>query len=184
MDREAGFTLMETLVALALVGMVSLLLFEGMRFTSTAWQGREARADGLAGAIAAGDGLRAALTAASDPRILQDFSGDASRLTLITGFAPAPEQSAAARHVEIWADGGALRSRSRNLEADTWQREVVIARGVTAVAFRYHGGARGWIAEWDLPDRLPQLVEMRIETETLRHWPAIVVAPGTGPVRH
>lgn len=45
---EAGFTLVELLVALTLLGLVSVVLFGGLRFGTRAWEAGNARAERLA----------------------------------------------------------------------------------------------------------------------------------------
>ncbi len=44
----AGFTLIELLVALTLLGLVSVVLFGGLRFGTRAWEAGNARAERLA----------------------------------------------------------------------------------------------------------------------------------------
>jgi general secretion pathway protein J len=45
---EAGFTLLELLVALTLLGLISVVLFGGLRFGTRAWEAGNVRADRLA----------------------------------------------------------------------------------------------------------------------------------------
>ncbi len=48
LESESGFTLIELLVALTLLGLISVVLFGGLRFGSRAWEAGNVRAEQLA----------------------------------------------------------------------------------------------------------------------------------------
>ncbi len=48
LESEAGFTLIELLVALTLLGLISVVLFGGLRFGTRAWEAGNVRAEQLA----------------------------------------------------------------------------------------------------------------------------------------
>jgi len=85
-----GFTLVELLIALSLVGLITLLLFGGLRLGARAWEGVEATADRTAELRVARNFLeRALLQARMVSLTLQGetrhiFSGDSETLELAT----------------------------------------------------------------------------------------------------
>lgn len=180
---EAGFTMVETLVALALVAIVSLLLFEGMRFSSLAWQGRADRAGALTAALAASDALREIAQGAVDPNLQQDMQGQSDGMKLITVQAAAPGISRRAVHLSVFAQDGILIAESRDIGAEVATTQQELARGIKSVSFRYLDQSGGtWSDSWGRPEVLPRLIEVRLQVDGLAHWPAIVVAPGSDPV--
>ncbi|MEA3278179.1 MAG: prepilin-type N-terminal cleavage/methylation domain-containing protein, partial [Pseudomonadota bacterium] len=96
---EGGFTLVELLIALALIGLITLLLFSGLRLGSRAWEAVEATADRTAELRIVRNFLERALVQARAVEVTLDaedrlvFSGDAENLELA---APLSESSAVA----------------------------------------------------------------------------------------
>jgi general secretion pathway protein J len=84
-----GFTLVELVIALALIGLISLLLFAGLRLGTRAWEGVEAAAERTAEPRIARNFLERALTQARPARLTYDaeqilvFAGDAQNLELV-----------------------------------------------------------------------------------------------------
>ncbi|WP_338115555.1 prepilin-type N-terminal cleavage/methylation domain-containing protein [Thiococcus pfennigii] len=82
----AGFTLVELLIALALIALILLLLFSGLRLGSRAWEGVEGLAERGAERRVARQFLTAALLQARDAAVEFDgeprpvFAGDAQHL--------------------------------------------------------------------------------------------------------
>src|SRR3954466_6122521 len=94
-DRDAGFTLVEVLVALALFSLLAVLLFDNVKFGLQAWRSGSARADALQRDVAAQDVLRRLIgnlypmmlgEGSAQRRI--DFDGQAESLEFL-GDAPA-----------------------------------------------------------------------------------------------
>lgn len=90
-----GFTLVEMLIALSLVGLIVLLLFSGLRLGSRSWEGVEAAAERTAELRVVRNFLERALLQARSTRVTFDaeqrlvFAGDAEGLELV---APLAEQ--------------------------------------------------------------------------------------------
>ena len=88
-SRCPGFTLVELVIALALIGLITLLLFSGLRLGTRAWEGVEARAERTAGPRLARNFLTRELTQARPMQITFDaeqilvFSGDAENLEFV-----------------------------------------------------------------------------------------------------
>lgn len=86
---SAGFTLVELLIALALVSLIVLLLFSGLRLGTHAWEGVETIAERTAGPRIARSFLARILTQARPARVSFEaedvlvFAGDAENLELV-----------------------------------------------------------------------------------------------------
>jgi general secretion pathway protein J len=197
--RQAGFTLVETLVCLALAGLVGVLLLNAVRVAG----GASAAAAWAAGAEevqSVRDHLRRTLGSLAQRR------PDGRRPTLRGGpdglvAALAPDQALerpteiAVTLAQVPAGGGAfdlLESRSE-AEAPPGQpaappsREAILGR-IAALSLRYYGatadGAQPlWLPAWSRPDRPPLLVEIQVAFPPAdsRRWPPLLIALDAGP---
>jgi general secretion pathway protein J len=188
MAMDAGFTLLELLVALVICGFVLTSLAEGTRFGLLSWsiETRLTRgnddleiADGivrhLIEGMDAGGGI--------DPA---QMSGGEDRFecvsTLPNADGPVPVRRIAGelrvtddhRLVLKWRPySRALYSGSRPATTET---ELV--RGLARIKVFYWGQGGNWINAWH-SDSLPVLVRVRLQFPDgdSRHWPDIVAAP-------
>ena len=82
----SGFTLIELLIALAMISLITLLLFSGLRLGSRAWEGVDAAAERVGAVRLAHDFLERALTQARSATLVFDggvvsiFAGEAERM--------------------------------------------------------------------------------------------------------
>ena len=163
--RIGGFTLIELLVALTLFGVISVVLFGGLRFGTRVWEAGDARAQALAEVEAVQGILRRYMSQAVVPQPFgrpvrgpKPFLGEADRLRLVT-IAPAHIGVGGLYQVEIaMADDPSLDEQSLELKwtlyrADEPKRiqEVeadedtlvggrrTLLTGVQSIAFRYYG---------------------------------------------
>jgi general secretion pathway protein J len=197
---EAGFTLLELLIALTLLGLLTTLIFGGLRLATQAWSRVDDRAGDAADLRAVADVLRHALGAAypvyatadpTDPTIA--FDGEADSVFLV---APLPPAIGAGIPAELrFAVAGNGRSRALVMgwrldlpAADGGgplpEQRIELLRHVRAIRFAYFGpdatgGAPIWQWEWAGRDRLPDLVRIRIERDetSLPDWPAFTAEP-------
>jgi general secretion pathway protein J len=189
---EAGFTLIEVLIGIALLAMLGVLIADGIRLGGRAWNNAERQTGNsdemvLLQSLFRRTILRAAPAFGSaDPRDMTiAFAGDADTLTLT---APQPG---------TLFDGPWVRERfylgpngaSRALFV-AWQRDgapptgpVLLLDHVRAIRFAYFGpggagGAPDWQDSWQNRSRLPDLVRVAIARDDarLRAWPELVVA--------
>lgn len=88
-SQFSGFTLVELVIALALVSLISLLLFSGLRLGTRTWEGVEAVAERTAEPRVARNFLQRALTQARPAWLTLDaeeilvFAGDAQNLEFV-----------------------------------------------------------------------------------------------------
>lgn len=169
---ESGFTLVEVLVALALVSLLAAALYQGLRIGHQAWSALSARAAAVDEMGVAHRLVREVieqaypLPAPTAQGFQVDFRGQTKGLVFWT---PPPE---------IWAyPGGLIQARlqlretdhrrdlvlalSENLANPARTEEIVLLRGIADLAIDYYG-ATDWTNAWQNQPRLPQLVRLRI----------------------
>lgn len=191
MRRNAGFTLLEVLVALAILGFVALGLTRGVRFGLLAWD-RQSRIIATRGELDAIDRVLRRLIEHMDPGTQREpprIVGLARGLEFNTDLGPAAGPLGV-REAEaaLLMEGGRLllrwrpRSRGARFGPPPPPTETELLRGVEALEIAYWGpagdGAVAWHAEWR-ERSLPLLVRLRLRFggSPARRWPDIVVAP-------
>lgn len=195
---EAGFTLLELLVAMTLLGLLMVLIFGGLRFGARVWERSAVHTSGtddvriaqtlirreIEGAypyLLAGNGIQ--------PHI--DFEGSAEGLTFLAPLPNAVLPAGRAR-VKLFAvtDGGSsrlvvqMRPELAAGDDEKTSEEDTLLAGLSAVRFSYFGSERpgeapSWHDSWYGAMRLPALVrfEVTFAKGDTRLWPELVVAP-------
>jgi general secretion pathway protein J len=198
---QRGFTLLELVIALAIVGALLVVAFGGMRVALAAWTQGEARAEvhqHLRGvALILGRALggtypyRAPVGVAPDPVLL--FRGADARLEFVTQTPPFPFQipvafAAVVLSVESDDQGPALVVRQRSLpnrepfaEAEVFLRDAAVQR----IQLSYLNASGQWADAWDpeTEDALPRAVRITVSTvrgERVDELPPLTVALRTG----
>lgn len=198
---DAGFTLVELLVAFALLGLC-VAMFPGMlRLGTRAWeaQGELERAGDAGLALhALEQKLAGALPLRDlDPatrRLRFGFDGDARRLAFIA----ASDNGPAGAGVYRWQlepasrddTGLVMRIALLGEAADVAMETRTLLRDATAVRFRYHGSQplgdepAQWHDAWTRGDALPGLVEIAVDSAGPQREPRrLVVALRVGSRR-
>lgn len=178
----AGFTLLELLIALSIVGALLVIAFGGLRVAVSAWGRGEDRAEVqqhargvaqiLVRSVAAAYPYKGALGDAPEQRLL--FKGSENRLELVTKAAPFPPGVPGAFTAVVIAfedegQGGALVVRQRVLpNREPFTRAAVVLRdpALQALELRYLGDNGSWVDTWDAETekKLPQAVRLRFST--------------------
>ena len=190
----AGFTLVELLIGLVLLGFLTMLMLTGFEVTTGAWRRTDAR--GLAGRElqSAQDFLRDRLSQAY-PAVLTDESGGhyidfSGGPDAVEFLAPLPERFGARAfvHYRLYFDGSALRlawSVPGRHDADAEQpTETVVLDKLSAVAITYFGlddpdELPHWQAEWRGHGGLPPLIRIHVDrvASATAAWPDLEIAP-------
>ena len=186
MRRAAGFTLLEILVALAVMALLIVLLDQGVAFglRASAMQVR-AEADGTAD-LPTVDTLLRSLVADADPGIFPEpasLKGTATTLSLLTAMTGADGRRERVDAV-LFASGGQLRLRwtphrhIASFDSGPPAQETTLLDGVSALRIDYAAPSHAdWQPSWS-GEALPALVRLRITfASAARHWPPIVAAP-------
>lgn len=178
---ERGFTLVELMIALAIVGALLAVAFGGLRVALAAWRQGEDRAEAhqhvravatiLTRAVAATYPYRAPRERAPEPALL--FRGGPSRIEFVTQAAPFPLQLPIAFTAVILSleegDHPGLVVRERALpNQNPFAGAAVVFRdpAVTALGFRYMDASGSWADTWEADRAMPRAVRISV-TATL-----------------
>jgi general secretion pathway protein J len=200
--RERGFTLLELLVAITLLGLLMAALFGALRLGARVWETGEARLDASARVQVAQDFLRQQLSQTVPLAEIADdpgdsgamlFDGASARLRFVSLL---PEHlGAGASLIELAlnepAQGGqasdlVIRLRpldlSGNGEVDPRTEERVLIEGIESLEINYfgaeaQGGEPVWWREWQGQRSLPRLIRVRVgfPQGDGRSWPELIV---------
>ncbi len=196
--RQGGFTLLELLVAITLMGLVLVVLYSGLRLGLNSWDSGERRAEATNRLRSVQEFLRRQL--AQSMTVYETNRDRRERFVIFAGrsegiefVAPMPARL---------GQGGLYRMRIGMVDSQLqlrWrpylpgdpaageERETVLLDGVSAVEWAYFGPERNndqesprWRADWASTERRPLLVRLNL---TLRgeSWPDLVVALVEGP---
>jgi general secretion pathway protein J len=186
--REAGFTLLEILVALLVLGLLMAGLAQGTAFGVHAWNtqiGYVARNSDLDGA----DRILRLLLARMQPPAAPDrpsMKGQADAMQFVSEMprgAPTEATKLASITVRIDSEHRLMLDWSEQPHAvligpKPPVHEEVLLDGVATLAISYRARTGTWSNSWTTPT-LPQLIRIHIGfgTNSTRRWPDIVVAP-------
>jgi general secretion pathway protein J len=195
-DGEAGFTLVELLVALALFSLLCTLLFGNVRFGMRAWQYGAAHAEQVDHTLVVQGVLRRIIEEAyplfvagdsAHPHV--DFNG---KLTSLDFLSSAPTAAGAGPRYRflVTADkvGGkadlVIASHPELVSAEDANMRTVLLADIERVEFSYFGAtlsdsAPQWRNEWLQQAAVPQLVRVRtwFPAHDGRTWPDLLVMP-------
>ncbi len=202
---QQGFTLLEALVAVALVSLIMLSAFGALRLGARSWETGVARTGATERLRLIQDNLRRELSQAvlmrpdpTDPRRVA-FEGGRQEVRFV---APGPRSGGTAGlfDFDLRAEraGQGLRlvlyyeahdPEATGFESTDSRRKVVLAEGLERLSFSYYGvlkqgGSPDWSDTWgDDADRLPALVRIRSDTiDGGQGWPELLVAVPAGGV--
>jgi general secretion pathway protein J len=201
--RQRGFTLIELVVAMALLGTMMLMLYGGLSYALRGWDAGEANGRRVADRRIGENFLRRELSELfpmrwKDPMVVKvAFLGERNRMRFVSTRAPGITQAGIAL-VGLEVEQGA-NPRERDLvmrrampddEAKDFgpleraERNVLFA-GVDSVSFSYFGAENDftepkWNDEWTYPARIPQMVRMRVKMADGTAVPEMVVRMALG----
>jgi general secretion pathway protein J len=187
MRRAQGFTLVELLVAVTLLGFLTVLLFGSLRFGARAWEKTQANyaetkaIQALHGVLEDGLALAYPLPHLSERhRMAIAFEGSAHDLAWLSTASPQP--GAMTRFHLLVKDGALLLSADDELAAQAGAPRR-LADGVAALDIAYLGRRSGesaerWSPEWSGQSHLPSRVRIAVRfADPHRRWPDFLAAP-------
>jgi general secretion pathway protein J len=190
---DAGFSLIEALASLVVVGMIGAMLVEGVGTGKRVWERIDSRQ-------AHGEALEAAQTLLRD-RVEQiypltmfdktpayvDFLGTGERMSFLAS-PPRSERPSALRRYTLGLDTATNLVLSSISDVPPPEQapvaRQVLLTGVRQVDVAYFGaaqpdGVRRWRSSWDSEPALPEAVRVRLTFEPgdARQWPDLIVHP-------
>lgn len=179
---DAGFTMLETLVALALLGLMSLLVFALLKTSGAVWARIDDRSTITGDQLRVQEFLREIITAAypaavrrPDGSTLVAFSGAARSLEL-AGVLPQSAAIGGFQRIRIWvaeSEGNKRLMLAWRPERNDYRfgertgsgNESVLIEHVEELTLAYYGRLRGqqreaWHNEWRDQVELPRLVRV------------------------
>lgn len=190
----SGFTLVEMLVALAVLGALTLVALAMFRIGSGLWAATARTEERLAEIATVQDLLRQvleraypAVIAAPDGYIVA-FTGTAKSLEFSASL-PAAVGLGGLRRLRLGSDGDSVVMTSRlERNAPQWEQlpepeqRFPLLANVRSLDLDYYGAKPGsaahWHAEWLALQKLPQLVRIKVTFADGRlSWPALLAAP-------
>ena len=184
--RAAGFTLIEVVVAMTLLGIMMVLLYSGLTFAMRSWDAAERVGTRATDQRIGTNFLRRELGETfpmrwKEPTMLQfAFEGKAHTLRFVSSR-PAGIQAGGLSLVGLAVEDDGERHRSllmrRAMPDDeakdfgplerSEQKPTVLVSGVRDVAFSYFGAQNDftdpdWVDEWPYPSRMPMMVRLRV----------------------
>jgi general secretion pathway protein J len=194
---EAGFTLLELLISMTLLGLLMVVVLGGLRFGARAWERNEAHTTATDDVRQAQALLRREISRAyplflMDQAHLEnrhvDFDGSEESMSFL---APAPGALAEAGRARITLTRAAHNGKTalvfsavQELASDNRPYSEVLVKGLRSLDFSYFGAdvpkeAPSWRTSWSNEKALPQLVRVHavFPDGDARTWPEFVVAP-------
>jgi general secretion pathway protein J len=191
--NQAGFTLLEALVAVTLLALLSIALAGGLRFGVDAWARGSAHSDQLSRTTVV-QGLLRRVVGEAYPYFLfnayVDFEGTSESLTFLAsapvvlgGIGRSRFRLSIAKHDGL---SDLVMTSQAELAADapsTIEQKTLLA-GTAFIEFAYFGKWRSeanaqWHDRWTGQSALPQLlrIQVRFPDGDTRLWPDLVIAP-------
>ena len=198
MRRQAGFTLIEMVVAMALLGSMMLLMYSGLTFGLRGWDAADVSGRRTADRRIAENFLRREISETfpmrfKDPMTLKiAFEGKEDSLRFASAR-PAGISAAGLSLVGVTLENDDVkRTRSlvmRRAMPDDDAKDfapldradrTVLFEGLEGVKFEYFGSENDftepeWTEQWEHAGRIPQLIRVRIRAADGTDFPAMVV---------
>jgi general secretion pathway protein J len=188
-SSQAGFTLIELVVAMALLGTMMVLLYSGLTFSLRSWDAGEVNGRRTADRRIGENFLRRELSELFPMRwkdammVRFAFDGQAQRLRFVSSRPAGVSQGGLSLvSLEIEQEPGPARVRNLVMRRampdddakdftplDHAERTVLIA-GIDSVAFDYFGSENDfsqpqWTNSWKFDARIPELIRMRVKAD-------------------
>lgn len=171
--REGGFTLLELLVVVAILGLTVVALANGVRFAGRAWELQELQSKKRGDLDAVQNVLRQMITSATD------FDGDSVSLRFV-GTLPDALGRGGLYDLELRALADRLvlgwRPHFRGPTADAGWNTAQLTAGVRSLELAYHAAPSGWQSIAHNGSR-PGLVRIDLQLSDGRIWPPLTIAP-------
>ena len=200
--QHTGFTLLELLIAMTLLGMILVLLFGGLRLGVRSWDKSQKQVDSLNTVRSLENFLRRELSQTypylwkNVPGSRIAFVGERNKLNFVAQLPSRVgggglyqisvklEQAANAQRI-LWKHLP-VSSQMQDFSALAEAPEMVLAASdfgnVEEIWLTYFGQenentAPRWVDRWENSTRLPMLIRLQVKLTNSGQWPDFVVAP-------
>jgi general secretion pathway protein J len=193
-NSSGGFALVQLLASLVILGMLSMLLLQGLSTGRRVWEGLDATAAAADTVQTAQSVLRGAVEASYPATRYDygspyaDFNGAAGALNFLAPPADQGRPAALRRYsLAVTAGGDLVLSSISDVASDVGaaRQTRVLLRGVQQIDIAYFGAAAPdfmarWRPGWANQPILPQLVRVRLSLPPgdRRLWPDLLIHPG------
>jgi len=199
--RQAGFTLLEVLIAMTLLGVMMLLIFGTLRVSVRSWESGEKQAAEVSQLLVLHNFLRNHLTRMkpweddfSEDEPVFSFQGTEEAIQFVSTL-PLHNRGAGGWHkfniqltknhdsrdliVKLEPFFPALEEEHQPID------DVVLIENVEAIKFSYFGSDEldeepQWFDEWLEKSYFPKMIQVEIRVKGEKNWPPLVVAPKIG----
>jgi len=198
-SNQRGFTLLEVLIALSLLGLLMVLIASALTLGSRTLDLSERYSDRLNDVRTAQRFLRSALQQSLPIAFLEDgkkvqwvFEGEHQAMRFV---APLPSQLAGGVQLHTF-DLVDSDNASHDLQVSftqitheglrPWGTPQRLLQHLDHLRFSYRGldnnlRATGWLERWPWPDRLPQYVRIELSAQGPIEWSPLVIAVRLSP---
>ena len=193
-QSEMGFTLIELMASLSLLGLIAVTTAFAIRFGTRAWERADANVQSIDGAMRVETLLREELSSTypgyvgdgpTDSHL--DFTGASDHLEFLTQ-GPRVLISAGRARVLLKTTNSSrgldlIWTAGPELAADTNMAPATetLASRLAMLEFSYFGSQRGepaaWHSQWTDSMKLPQLIRIRAEFQDQSTWPELLIVP-------
>ena len=182
MKNQAGYSLVELMIVLALIGLITLAIASGLRLGARAWERteREVAATEMA---RGGHALLTTLLGHIYPRGAADsgqvaFEGAGDRMSFL---ADAHGLTRFALSLKSERNGLSLVLTEHPEQGAAIERQEVLFSGAERIEFAYAGidaGAVAWSDAWSAKPGIPALIRIRVKFPPgAGRWPDLIVRP-------
>lgn len=198
-SRARGFTLIELVVALVLLGAMMTLLYSGLTFALRSWDAGDANGRRAADRRIGENFLRREVSEVfpmrwKDPTVLRyAFEGGRQTVHFVSSRAAGVGQGGLALvGIDVEDDAKAhgvhnLVMRRALADADAADfgaldaaQPSILVEDVASVEFSYYGSENdfsepAWVDEWKFPTRMPMAIRMRVKGTDGNYMPDVIV---------
>ena len=179
-QKEAGFTLIEVIVSLGIVGLITTVMFSGLRVGMDTWERGSGKIAEIESRARIERLIRRQISLASPFEFEKDdgslilFAGVDRRIQFVSSYSVI-DGAAEARKITYEVDGGRFNYDEQFVfELDPFdisEGPMEVLGDFKVVEFRYLGlgrdGELQWMDEWELGAGLPGAVQVQIEDDYL-----------------
>ena len=199
---NAGFSLMELLIAITILGFILTLLFTAFRLVQRSWDAAEKHIESTSQSQIGRQFLSNLIAQASplvwknSPEKYLAFSGTATELRLVTEL-PAHFDGGGLQQVALTVEtdgessslifsNAPLKREAIDFDVQSNDNSHVIIDKAKKIAFSYYGPEKTgavpnvdaparWTNDWDKAGQLPKLIRIQLETDP--RWPDLFISP-------